>query len=297
MMRVPELVVSFIRLGLILGLALLGAAVVAEFEQPATTNAALNSPASPAVPSTNNIASNMSRADENPPRADHTLIEAAAMMIPAPPETELALQGIDPRRLRASFQRGTAAMQKYVDDEPIVDRSQDERKIEGARLVNAAAVLGYGPARLLIARDYPRSHVIRAALSAEGAVRYSLDPLFASSGTPSEGNRTLTFLAAYFAGRHELGDFALYLMESLRADRRLQTEDRINLLLSQLTPVRGACRAISQAISPMQIPSGGDCSPALQQQMQLFVHVTASTGREAESRRQALLMLYNQHGR
>ncbi len=294
MMRVPESMVSFIRFGLVLALALLGAAVLAEFQQKATTNAALISPASPVVRPTNHIVSNASRAD--PPRADHTLIEAAAMMIPAPPETELALQGIDPRRLRANFQRGTAAMQKYVDDEPVVDRSQDERKIEGARLVNAAAVLGYGPARLLIARDYPRSHVIRAALSAEGAVRYSLDPLFASSA-PSEGNRALTFLAAYFAGRHELGDFALYLVDSLRDDRRLQTEDRINLLLSQLTPVRGACRAISQAISPMQILSGGDCSPALQQQMQLFVHVTASTGREAESRRQALLMLSNQQGR
>lgn len=295
-MHAPESVVSFIRFGLILGLALLGAAVLAEFQQPATTNTALVSPASPVARPTNNIVSNMSRVDENPSRVDHTLVEAAAMMIPAPPETELALQGIDPRRLRASFQRGTAAMQKYVEDEPMVDRSQDERKIEGARLVNAAAVLGYGPARLLIARDYPRSHVIRAALSAEAAVRYSLDPLFAA-GTPSEGNRALTFLAAYFAGRHELNDFALYLMESLRADRRLQTEERINLLLNQLTPVRGVCRAISQAISPMQIPSGGDCSPALQQQIQLFVHVATSTEREAESRRQALLMLSNQQGR
>ena len=217
------------------------------------------------------------------------------MMIPAPPETELALQGIDPRRLRASFQRGTAAMQRYVDGEPMVDGSHDEQKIEGARLVNVAAILGYEPARALIARDYPRSHIIRSALSANEAVRYSLDPLF-TSGTPSDGNRALglTLLAAYFSGRHELGAFAVYIIEALRDDRRLQTVDRINFLLNQLAHVRGACIAISRAISPTRIQIGEDCPPALQQEIQLFVRVAAPTGREADSRRQALSMLHKQ---
>jgi len=306
MMRAAEFAVLLVRLGLVLGLVMVGIVLLEEFRPPATTKAAStpsSSPvvaasipsSSPAVPPTNDIVSNVPRADENAPRVDRALVEAATMTIAAPPETELALQGTDPRRLRANFQRGTAAMQRYVDDELKGDGSQDKQKIEGARLVNIAAILGYEPARVLIARDYPRSHIIRSALSAEEAVRYSLDPLF-TSGTPSEGDRALTLLAAYFSGRHELGDFAAYIVQSLRDDRRLQTEDRINFLINQLAHVRGACTAISRAISPTQISTGGDCPPALQQQMLLFVHVAGSAGRDAESRRQALSMLHSQQG-
>ena len=295
MMRATEFAVLLVRFGLVLALVLLTVAVLARFQPPAPSTAASILPSSPAVPPTNVIVSPATRTDSNGPRVDHALIEAAAMMIPAPPETELALQGIDPRRLRASFQRGTAAMQRYVDDEPMVDGSHDEQKIEGARLVNVAAILGYEPARALIARDYPRSHIIRSALSANEAVRYSLDPLF-TSGTPSDGNRALglTLLAAYFSGRHELGTFAVYIIEALRDDRRLQTVDRINFLLNQLAHVRGACIAISRAISPTRIQIGEDCAPALQQEIQLFVRVAAPTGREADSRRQALSMLHKQ---
>ena len=199
MMRVTEFVVPLVRLGLVLGLVLLSIVVLVQFQPPATTTVVSIAPSSPAVHPTNVILSNVPRADENAPRVDHALIEAAAMMIPAPPETELALQGIDPRRLRASFQRGMAAMQRYVDDEPMVDGSHDDQKIEGARLVNVAAILGYEPARALIARDYPRSQIIRSALSANEAVRYSLDPLF-TSGPPSEGNRTLSLPRGLFFG-------------------------------------------------------------------------------------------------
>ena len=292
MMRGTTFVVPLVRLGSVLGLVLLGVALLARFQPPATPPLS-TSPSSPAVPRTNGIVSNLPRADENAPRVDRALIEAAAMMIPAPPETELALQGVDPRRLRASFQRGIAAMQSYTDDESIVDGSHDEQKIEGARLVNVAAILGYEPARALIARDYPRSHIIRSALSAKEAVRYALDPLF-TSGAPREGNRALILLAAYFSGRHELRAFAEYIIEALRDDRRLQTEDRINFLLSQLAHVRGTCIAIRRAISPTWISTGEDCPAALQQQVQLFVHVAAPAGREAESRRQALSMLHDQ---
>lgn len=305
MMRAAEFMVLLVRLGLVLGLVVVGVVLLEQFRPPATTKAAsipssspvvaASTSSSPAVLRTNDILSNVPRVDENAPRVDRALVEAATMTIAAPPETPLALQGTDPRQLRANFQRGTAAMQRYVDDELKGDGSQEKQKIEGARLVNIAAILGYEPARVLIARDYPRSHIIRSALSAEEAVRYSLDPLF-TSGTPSEGDRALTLLAAYFSGRHELGDFAAYIIQSLRDDRRLHTEDRINFLINQLAHVRGACTAISRAISPTQISTGGDCPPALQQQMLLFVRVAGSAGHETETRRQALSILHNQQG-
>ena len=66
------------------------------------------------------------------------------------------------------------------------------------------------------------------AVSANEAIRYSLDPLFIS-GAPSDGNRALTLLAAYYSGRHELEIFAVSIMEVLRDDRRLRTDDRIRI--------------------------------------------------------------------
>jgi hypothetical protein len=64
----------------------------------------------------------------------------------------MVFQGIDPRRLRASFELGKNLTESATDD---------EQKINGARLVNSSAILGYEPARMLIAREYPRSHVIQ----------------------------------------------------------------------------------------------------------------------------------------
>jgi hypothetical protein len=106
---------------------------------------------------------------------------AEKLMVPAPPQTDLALQGIDPRRLRASFQRGMAAMQS---------NDSDATSEEGAGLVSVAAVLGCWPARVTITQEYPRSSVIRSAVSSAEAVRYSLDALFVP-GPQSEGNRFL----------------------------------------------------------------------------------------------------------
>jgi hypothetical protein len=293
MMRGSALLVPVVRLGLVLGLALLGVVLLTQLQKPAMTTVAPIPQSQPAAPSSGGNISNVPPADEDVPRVDGALIKASAMMIPAPPEIELALQKIDPRRLRASFQRGRAAMQKYTDDEPVEEGSNNLQKIDGARLVNVAAIFGYEPARALIARDYPRSHIIRLAVSANEAVRYSLDSLFIY-GAPTESNRALTFLATYYSGRHELDAFAVSIMEVLRDDRRLQTEDRIKFLLTQFARIRGACMAITRAISPARILTGAECSPALQQQMQLFIQVAAPAGREAESRRQALSILHNQ---
>src|SRR5262249_40036130 len=110
-------------------------------------------------------------------------VAAAKLMIPPPPQTELGLQGVDPRRLRASFQRGTIAMQSDT----------EHQQVSGARLVSVAAILGYGPARVLIALRYPSSSPMRSAVASAEAVRYSLDSLIISGGT-SEANRNFLVL-------------------------------------------------------------------------------------------------------
>ena len=101
------------------------------------------------------------------PNHDPDYLAAAKLIIPAPPQTALGLQGVDPRRLRASFQHGVIAMRGDAEDESAT----------GARLVSVAAVLGYQPARVLIAQRYPSSVILRSTVSSAEAVRYSLDPL------------------------------------------------------------------------------------------------------------------------
>jgi hypothetical protein len=45
------------------------------------------------------------------------------------------------------------------------------QQIEGIRLVQLSAVLGYGPGRDLLAREYSRSRLVRSAVSAPDAIR------------------------------------------------------------------------------------------------------------------------------
>jgi hypothetical protein len=215
------------------------------------------------------------------PPLDADYVVAAKLMVPPPPQTELGLQVVDPRLLRNNFQRGVTAMHGDVEDE--IDT--------GARLVSVAAVLGYKPARLLIAQRYPSSSVIRSAVTSAEAIRYSLDPLVISGG---EGNRNfLVLLASYFSGRQALQNYADDLLAVLRDDRRLQTDEGLQLLLTLLARVRGACTAIAMTIVKARPMTGPECSTALRLQVKNYIHVNPESGLEAESRRRALRLLDN----
>jgi hypothetical protein len=217
------------------------------------------------------------------PNNNPDYVAAAKVMVPPPPQTELALQGVDPRRLRANFQRGMTAMQSDAEDQ----------KDSGAHLVSVAAILGYGPARLLIVHRYPSSSTIRSAVASAEAVRYSLDSLLVS-GVPSEANRNfLVLLAAYFSGHQALADYANNLLAVLLDDNRLQTGERLQLLLGLLARVRGSCTAVAMIVGKPRTATGSECSPALQAQIENYLHVTTPPGFEAESRRHAVKMLDN----
>jgi hypothetical protein len=305
-MRDPRSFPLLTRLGLIVGSILIGvvlllhvryssttislapkslAAVVAQVGQPATAKLQSKATSSPnfatAIAPTRALAGSSAQVS-NSANVNTDLRMAEKLMVPAPPQTDLALQGIDPRRLRASFQRGMTAIQSNDSDSTIK---------EGARLVSMAAILGYEPARLTITQEYPRSSVIRSAVSSAEAVRYSLDPLFVS-GSQSESNRFfLVLLASYFSGRHELPVYATDLLATLTDDRRLQTEDSLKSLLGLLARVRGACTSLSQAVVKARTVTGPECSPGLQLQLENFIRLTAPVGLEAQSRRQALPLL------
>jgi hypothetical protein len=218
------------------------------------------------------------------PANNPDLVQSAKLMIPAPPQTELALQGADPRLLQASFQRGLAAMRSNYSDMTTND---------GVRLVNMVASLGYQPARVTIVQEYPKSPLIRATVKSAEAIRYSLDPLIIT-GAQSESNRAfLVLLAAYFSGHQELKGYATGLLTALLDDRRLQVEDRLNTLLDLLTRVHGVCTALAFAVTNARTVTGPECASGLKLRLQNFLRVTAPPRAESESRRQALQLLQN----
>ena len=300
-MRQPDSVPSLARLGLIVGSILVGVVLLFHVGYSSTTISLAPKSSAAAVAQVNHpaklptssprfataIAPIQALAGSGTPLSNSANVNvdlrmAEKLMVPAPPQTDLALQGIDPRRLRASFERGIASMQS---------NDSDATTKEGAELVSMAAVLGYEPARVRIVQEYSRSSIIRSAVSSAEAVRYSLDPLFIL-GPQSESNRIfLVLLASYFSGRHELPTYANDLLATLSDDRRLQTADSLKSLLGLLARVPGACTALSRAVVKARTVTGPECSPGLQLQLENFIRLTAPIGLEARSRRQALQLL------
>ncbi len=201
---------------------------------------------------------------------------------PSLSETELTVEAIDHRRLTETFQRGITMMAAELDD---------TTRREGARLVNAAAIFGYEPARALIVREYPATPIIRSAVSAGEAVRYSLDPLLTRGKQSESQTAFLVILASYFSGRHALDAYATALLAALSDDRRLQAEDLLKSLREQIARVPGACTAIARAVVKARIVTGPECSPNLQLQIENFLRAATPSGREAESRALALQLL------
>ncbi len=217
-----------------------------------------------------------------PPGNTADLVMAAKLMIPAPPDTDSKLKEVDPRTLRAIFQRGRTAMQSNFDDATSVD---------DIRLINIAAILGYEPARSLITIEYPRSSLFRSTVTSDEAVRYSLDPLFMAGEQSGGSGGFLVLLASYFSGRQALAGYAADLLAALRDDGRLQSEDRVQTLLELLARVRGACTAVAFAVVKARTVTGPECSPGLKLQIENYLRANKALGLEAESRRQALRLL------
>ncbi len=271
----------FIRLGVVLVSSLLGAALFTLVERSPPLLPGLAKDLA-------EIAARLPHTQFNPEVSSAPLAKpspaSAAVLGSEPSETKLAVEAIDSRRLTETFRRGMTMMATELDD---------NTRREGARLVNAAAVFGYEPARALIVRDYPTTPIIRSVVSAGEAVRYSLDPLLTPNRQSESQIAFLVILASYFSGRHALDAYATGLLVALSDDRRLQTEDLLKSLLEQLVRVRGVCTAIARAAVKARIVTGPECSPNLQLQIQNFLRAATPAGREAESRALALQLLEN----
>ena len=89
-------------------------------------------------------------------------------LIALPPGTAREAPRIDPRRIRTIVDRGVV---EYASAKTDGDRAR------GARLIQTAALVGYPPARDLLARNYPQSEAVRSVVPAKDVIRYALGPV------------------------------------------------------------------------------------------------------------------------
>jgi hypothetical protein len=169
---------------------------------------------------------------------------------------------VDPRKLREMMDRGVVAY---------ASASTREAQARGAKLIQLTAQLGYGPARDLIARNYPRSEAMQSVVPAADAMRYTL-PLVTDEARESDDSKAIfAALVQHAAASGTMHAFARELVDALRADRRPRLNHRLDVILELLGHARGACSAIAQIVAAAKDGSEDECSSALNQSLLKYI--------------------------
>jgi hypothetical protein len=154
-------------------------------------------------------------------------------------------------------------------------------------LIHIAALVGYPPARYLLARNYPLSEAVRSVVPAKDVIRYALGPVIDGAAMNEDSKQIFVALAQYFALHGQLDLFVTRILSSLRGDSRPQLAYRIDTLLDLLARVPEACAALAHIVSGA---TDRDCS--IGQNLRKYIETTARAPNEEEdSKRRGLLML------
>src|SRR5262245_9798691 len=102
------------------------------------------------------------------PPVDPDPVASFRGLIAVPPDTAHESPHLDPRRTRTLVDRGVG---EYASAKTDGDRAK------GAGLIQTAALVGYPPARALLARNYPQSEAVRSVVPAKDVIRYALAPV------------------------------------------------------------------------------------------------------------------------
>ncbi len=193
----------------------------------------------------------------------------------AEPSTRTAA-AVDPRKLREMMDRGVVAY---------ASASTPEAQARGAKSILLAAQLGYGPARDLIARNYPRSEAMQSVVPFVDAIRYTL-PLVTDEARESDDTKAIfAALVQHAAESGTMHAFARQLVDVLRADRRPRLSHRVDVILDLLADSRGACTAVAQIVGTASEASADECSPALNQGLLRYIQSVSPVGGEPDVRR------------
>src|SRR5262249_31949729 len=106
-------------------------------------------------------------------------------IIALPRDTAREAPHIDPRRMRTIVDRGVV---RYASAKTDGDRAQ------GARLIQTAALVGFSPARGIIARNYPQSEAVRSVVPANDVIRYALGAVMEVAAMSEESKHILLAL-------------------------------------------------------------------------------------------------------
>ena len=201
-------------------------------------------------------------------------------LIALPPGTAREAPRIDPRRIRAMVDRGVV---EYATAKTDGDRAR------GARLIQTAALVGYPPARDLLARNYPQSEAVRSVVPAKDVIRYALVPVMAAASEDSK--QIFLALGQHFAVQGQLDVFATEILELVRGDSRPQLIHRVDTLVDLLARVPGACGALARLVAGAGKAADQECS--FSEHLRKFIETTRSSAAEQEedSKRRGLLML------
>src|SRR5262245_45036823 len=202
-------------------------------------------------------------------------------LIALPPGSTREPPRIDPRRIRAIVDRGVV---EYASAKADADRAR------GARLIQTAALIGYPPARDLLARNYPQSEAVRSVVPAKDVIRYALGPVMDVAATSEDSKQIFLALGQYFALQGQLDLFASQLLDFLRGDSRPQLIHRVDTLLDLLARVPGACGALARLLPGADKAADQEC--LFSENLRKVIETARpSTAQEEESKRRGLLML------
>ena len=207
-------------------------------------------------------------------------------LIALPPVTTRKAPGIDPRRIRTIVDRGVV---EYA------SAKTDEDRARGARLIQTAALVGYPPARELLARNYPQSGAVRSVVPAKDVIRYALGPQMDVVATSEDSKQIFLALGQHFALQGELDLFATHILNSLRGDSRPQLSYRLDTLLDLLARVPGTCGALARLVPGARKVADQECF--LGENLRKYIETTRPSAAEEESKHRGLLMLNQLGGR
>jgi hypothetical protein len=220
------------------------------------------------------------------PSVDSDPVASFRRLIAPPPDTTREAPRIDPRKVRAIVDRGVVAY---------ASGKTDGERARGAGLIQTAALVGYAPARDLLARNYPQSEAVRSVVPAKDVIRYALGPLMDVAATSEDSKQIFLVLGEHFARQGQLDLFAMQILSLLRGDSRPQLGYRIDSLLDLLARVPGACTALARLVPGAGKAADQECS--FSESLRKHIETTAPAAEEEESKRRGLSMLNQVGGR
>ena len=193
-------------------------------------------------------------------------------LIALPPGTTREAPRIDPRRIRTIVDRRVV---EYASAKTDGDRAR------GARLIQTAALVGYRPARDLLARNYPQSEAVRSVVPAKDVIRYALGPVMDLAATSEDSKQIFLALGQHFALQAELDLFASQILNSLRGDSRPQLIHRVDTFyLDLLARVPGACGALARLVPGAGKVADQECF--LSENLRKYIETTRPPAAEEE---------------